>query len=138
MATIEQLRQGLLAQLQTISGIRPAAHAPDKVSVPAAAIELTSLTYARTFGLSAVDEYEFTVRVYASRASDRAGQDRLDAFINAAGASSVPQALAADQSLGGIAQTVRVTGMDNYGVYEVGQTPYYGAEFAVTVLARRS
>lgn len=138
MANIQQLREGLLAQLQTISGLRPVAHSPDRVSVPAAAVELTSLTYGRTFGANVLDEYQFTVRVYASRADDRSGQDRLDGFINAAGATSVPQALASDQSLGGVAQVVRVTGMDNYGVYEVGGTAYYGAQFAVTVLARRS
>lgn len=138
MADIQQLRTALLAQLQTISGLRSVAHGPDRVSPPAAAVELSSLTYGRTFGANVLDEYQFTVRLYASRADDRAGQDRLDSFINAAGETSVPQALAADQSLGGIAQVVMVTGMDNYGVYEVGTTPYYGAEFAVTVLARRS
>lgn len=138
MATIKGLRDAIQAQLSSIAGLRAKGYSPDRVSVPAAAVELTSLTYGRTFGANVLDEYQFTVRIYASRADNEAGQDKLDSFINAAGATSVPQALASDVSLGGIAQTLMVTGMDNYGVYEVGGTPYYGAEFAVTVLARRS
>lgn len=138
MATVKELRLGVLARLNDICGLRSIAHAPDRISPPAAAIELTSMTFDSTFGPNACDEYQFTVRVYASRADDKAGQDRLDTFINAAGSTSVKQALESDRSLGGIAQTLRVTGLDNYGVYEVGTTPYYGAEFAVTVFARRS
>jgi hypothetical protein len=138
MATIKDLREGILTRLKDISGLRPVSHAPDRVSVPAAAIELSSLQFGATFGPNAVDVYEFTVRVYASRADDKAGQDRLDTFINADGDTSVYQALNGDTTLGGVAQTLRVTGLDNYGVYEVGATAYYGAEFAVTVWARRS
>lgn len=138
MATIKQLREGILTRLQEIDGLRAVSHAPDRVSPPAAAIELSSLEFGATYGPNAVDTYQFTIRVYTSRSDDKAGQDRLDEFINAAGDKSVLQLLHADPTLGGIAQTLRVTGMDGYGVYDVGNTAYYGAEFAVTVLARRS
>lgn len=138
MATIAQLRTGILTRLQAISGLRSVPHSPDRVSVPAAAVELTSIEFGATYGVNAVDVHQFTIRVYASRADDKSGQDRLDTFINPAGATSVKQALDTDQTLGGLAQTLRVTGVDNYGVYEVGTTPYYGAEFAVTVWARRT
>lgn len=135
MSLIASLRQGLGARLQTITGLRASNYAPDRVSVPAYAIELASLNYDQTFGRR-VNEVPFTVRIYTSRADDKAGQDRLDAFIDPTGAVSVKAAIEADTTLGGVAETCRVVSLDNYGVYEVGGTAYFGAEFSVSVWAR--
>lgn len=135
MASICALRRGLEAQLKNIKGLRVVPHSPERISVPAAAIEVSSIDYDQTFG-KRLHEYPFTVRVYTSRADDKAGQDRLDAFLDPTGDVSVKAAIEADTSLGGVAETCRVTGVDNYGVYEVAGTNYYGAEFAVSVWAR--
>lgn len=135
MAFISALRAGLGTRLQTITGLRASNYAPDRISVPAYAIELASLDYDKTFGRR-MHEVPFTVRVYTSRADDKAGQDRLDAFIDPTGALSIKGAIEGDTTLGGVAETCRVVSLDNYGVYEVGGTAYFGAEFSVFVWAR--
>ncbi len=135
MASVSAIRAALATNLGTISGLRIVANEPDRLNPPAAAVGLTSLTFDQTFGRG-LDVFELVVRLYASRADDRAGQDRLDAFLAGSGALSVKAALEADKSLAGIAQSLHVTAVENYGVYDVGGTGYYGAEFSVTVWTR--
>jgi hypothetical protein len=135
MASVTDIREALAVQLRAIPGLRVQANEPDSINPPSAAVGLQSLLFDRTFGRGH-DELQFVVRLYASRADDRAGQRRLDSFIAGSGASSVKEAIEVDLTLGGTAIQCRVTGVDNYGVYEVAGTPYYGAEFAVTVWAR--
>lgn len=137
MATVTQLRTGLATRLGTISGLRAAAFMPDRISVPQAIVGEVEIDFDKTFG-NQVDEYTFKVRVYASRATDRAGQKALDGYIVAAGASSIKAAIEGDRTLGGVAETLRVESVTGYGVYEVGDALYLGAEFDVTVHARRS
>lgn len=135
MASITDIREGLAERLRTISGLRVMSTEPDSVNPPSAAVGLQTVTFDRAFGRGH-DELEFVVRLYASRADDRAGQRKLDSYIAGSGASSVKAAIEGDLTLDGAAIQCRVTGVDNYGVYEVGGTPYYGAEFAVIVWAR--
>lgn len=135
MASVSAIRDGLAAQLSNIAGLRVLSYAPDRVSVPAAAVEIESVEFDRTFGRG-MDEFSLVVRLYASRADDRAGQDRLDTYLAGSGTASVKAAIEADASLGGIAQTLRVTRVENYGVYEVAGVSYFGAEFRVSVWAR--
>lgn len=135
MASVTALREGIAAQLGDISGLRMKAFAPDSVNPPAVAVELTSLGFDSTFARG-FDEFNFTVRVYASRASDKAGQNKIDSYLAGSGPGSVKAAIEADKTLGGVAETLRVTGVDNYGIYDVGGTGYYGAEFSVIVWAR--
>lgn len=135
MASVTDIRDGLAARLTTIPGLRVTAWAPDRISAPAASVEPTGITFDESFGRGH-DELRFTVRLYASRADDRSGQARLDAYLTGAGPTSVKAAIEADRSLGGSAITCRVVEVVNYGVYDVADVPHFGAEFNVIVWAR--
>ena len=136
MADVATLRAGLRTRLATVSGLR----APvgfDKVETPSAQVGEVEIEYDKTMGRG-VDELTFKIRVYASKADDRSGQDKLDGYLKGSGATSVKAAIEGDRTLGGAAQTLRVTGVSGYGVYEVAGTQYVGAEFTVTVWATGS
>lgn len=137
MASVVSIRDGLATNLATITGLRVSSFAADKVSVPAAVVGEVRIEFDKTFGRG-LDEFEVKVRVYASRADDRAGQDKLDGYLAGSGSGSVKAALESDRTLGGVAQTLRVTDVDGYGVYEVAGMQYVGAEFTVTVWAAGS
>jgi hypothetical protein len=68
-----------------------------------------------------------------SRADDRAAQNNLDQYL--VGATSIKTAVEGDRTLGGKADTCRVTELREYGVIPVGDTLYLGAHFAVEVIA---
>jgi hypothetical protein len=79
------------------------------------------------------DRAVFPVRILVAKASDRAAQDRLDAYLAGSGSSSVKAAFEADASLSGSVQTSRVLSVGGLGVYDVGGVPYLGADFTVEV-----
>ena len=137
MSRIGDVRAALATALGAIDGLRASAYEPDKVSPPQAIVGDLSIDYDQTFG-SAADrchKLDITVRVYVPRATDRAGQDKLDGYVSPTGASSIKAALEADKTLGGVIDDLHVPGMSGYGFYEVGGVVYMGAEFTVSVLA---
>ena len=137
MATVVQIRAGLRTRLATISGLRTP-KGFDRISVPAAHIGEVEGQYNQTFGSSttALNAYQVKVRLYVSRASDSAAEANLDAYLAPSGAQSVKAALEGDRTLGGVAETLNVSGFSGYGVYEVADQPYVGAEFTVDIYAR--
>lgn len=93
-----------------------------------------SIQFDTSFGRG-LDEYEFTVMVIVGKVDDRSSQARLDAFCDPSGAISIKQAVEADRTLGGAAQTLQVTQMRNYQQLSAGDTTYLAAEFVVRVYA---
>jgi len=132
MATVSQIRDGLAANLATISGLRTSATVPDNPNPPIAIVEPTSVNYDTTFGRG-LDEYLFKITVIAGRADDRSGQNKLDGYCNPSGSLSVKTAVESDKTLGGVVQNLRVSGLSTYGSITIAETPYLAAEFAVTV-----
>jgi hypothetical protein len=106
---------------------------PDNPNPPIAVIAIDNVQYDAAFqrGLA---EYNFTVTVLASRATDRYAQRALDSYTSP-GASSVKEAIESDKTLGGAAYDVRVTQMSNVGAVSLGEVSYLAADFAVTVYA---
>lgn len=134
MATVPQLRDALKAALATIAGLRASDTVLDSITPPIAVVGPPGIAYDLAMARGA-DRYTFPVRVYASKASEKAGQDKLDGYLSKEGALSIKAALEADPSLGGVAQSVRVVSAQGYGVYEVAGVAYVGAEFTVDVIA---
>jgi hypothetical protein len=132
VASVAAIRAALGARCETV-GLRQV-RGFDKATPPAAFVALNTITFDTTFGRGH-DELVFVVRAIVSRADDRAAQDRLDAYLDGSGSSSLKAALETDKTLGGLVDTLHVSGVDNYGVYEVAGIAYVGAEFAVTVHA---
>lgn len=132
--TISELRQGLAANLAAIPGLRTTATIPEKISPPLAVVMPGNITFDTSFGRG-LDEYEFTVMVIVGKVDDRSSQNRLDGFCNPSGAGSIKQAVEADRTLGGAAQTLQVKQMRNYQQLIAGDTQYLAAEFVVQVYA---
>ena len=132
MAAIGDLKNGLATRLATISGLRTFAYQPDRITPPMATVFPDRVEYDLNARRGA-DTFIFVVQVLVGRADDRAAQKNIDAYIN--GASSVKAAIEGDRTLGGVANTCRVTEMRNYQQVLYGDTVYLGCEFEVEVVA---
>lgn len=130
--TIQTIRQGIAANLATISGLRTSAFVPDNPTPPIAIVVPDRVVY-DTANRRGLDTYTFRVLVIAQRASERGAQNTLDAFCNPTGASSVKTAIESDRTLGGAANDCRVTDLTEYGEMSVGETQYLAATFSVNV-----
>ena len=134
MPTFTELRTGLATNLATISGLRTASLIPDQVNPPIAIITPETITYDTSFARG-LDEYAFTILVVVHRVAERSAQSSLDAFCNPTGSTSIKTAIVSDRSLGGTAQTLRVTNLRTYQALSVGDVDYLAAEFSVVVYA---
>lgn len=134
MTTLTTIRTGLAANLATITGLRTAAIMPDAITPPVAIVVAEGITFDSAMARG-LDEYSFTVMVIVGRADARTSQNKVDAFCNPTGAGSIKTAIESDRSLGGAAQTLRVTEMRSYTSITAGDVVYLAAEFAVTVYA---
>jgi hypothetical protein len=132
--TVTDLRNGLAANLQTISGLRVASTVPDQVNPPLAIINLDKINYQKAFGLG-LTEYLFKITVIVSRQSERNAQNKLDQYVSSQGAYSVSLALNTDRTLGGVAADSTMISLDAYGSVVIGETTYLSAEFSVQVFA---
>lgn len=131
--TIQEMRAGLEANLETISGLRASSDIPDQPNPPQAVIGLETVQYDNAYqqGLTI---YRFRVTVIVSRASDRWAQRRLDDYTSN-GASSIKLAIESDRTLGGAAYDTRVVEMGSIGTISLGEATYLAADYAVDVLS---
>lgn len=136
MSSLSSIRDGLKTRLLTISSLRAHDTIPDSIAVPAAVVGgPESVEYDLAMARGA-DKYTIPIRVYVGRASERAGQDKLDGYLASSGATSIKAAIEGDPTLAGAADTLRVTQARGYGVYEFAGVSYLGAEWLVEVIAR--
>lgn len=134
MALVSELRDGLKANLATITGLRTADTIPDNPSPPIAIVVPQSVSYDDAFNRG-MQTYSFTVLVVVHRSSERTAQNALDAFVSSTGSSSIKLAVESDKTLNGKAFDVRVTDVRNYGDITIGEINYLSAEFAVLCYA---
>jgi hypothetical protein len=119
------------AALGTIAGLRVADYPSDSANPPQAIVGLPAepIEYDATMGRGA-DRVVLPVAVLVGKVSDRAARDALSAYLSGTGAQSVKGAL--DGTLGGVAQTVRVTSA-RVDVVTIQAVDYLGATFDVEV-----
>ncbi len=132
MASISELRTAIATAMGTIDGLRTSAFVPDAPRPPIAVVMPDRIEYDLNAHRGA-DTFFFTVTVLASRADDRAAQQNLDQFL--VGPKSIKGAIEADRTLGGKANTCRVTSMQSYASVPVGEVLYLSAQFIVEVVA---
>lgn len=132
--SITAIRDGLVTNLATISGLRTAAEIPDNPSPPVAVVQLQSVDYDGAFG-QGLTTYNFLVSVIVARPAEREAQRRLNAYASSTGDSSVKLAIESDKTLSGNAYDVRVVNMTNIGAVLLGEATYLAADFVVTVYA---
>jgi hypothetical protein len=118
--------------MSSITGLRTSATVPDNPRPPIAVVMPERIAYDLNARRGA-DTFFFTIILIVSRADDRAAQNNLDAYLT--GESSIKAAVEADRTLGGVANTCRVTEMTNYASLPVGEVLYLSAQFTVEVVA---
>ena len=134
MTTLSALRSGIATNLATISGLRTSSTVPDNPNPPIAVVVPQGITFDTSFARG-LDTYDFNILVIVGRVDERSAQNKLDAFCNPTGSSSIKTALESDKTLGGEAQDLRCKEMRNYSSLPVGELTFLAAEFAVTVYA---
>lgn len=128
------MRSGLATNLGTISGIRTYSDIPDNPAMPAAVVQLQSVSYDQAFARG-LTEYNFVVTVIFGRVATSQAQRSMDDLIDDGGGRSVKTAIESDKTLGGNAYDVRVAEMSNITSVTIGDITYLSADFAVTVFA---
>lgn len=130
------IRNGLAAQLATVTGLRVPSEIPDNPTPPTALLRPETIAYNNSFSkASGTHTYTWVVLIIVGRASERMAQKSLDEYCDPDSASSIKAAIEADQTLSGAALDCRVTEMRGYQAIPVGENTYLGAEFVVTVIA---
>ncbi len=134
MASITELRDGLVANLSTISGLRTSPIIPDNPNPPIAIVQLNRVQYHQDFKRG-MTEYNFTIQVVVGKVDERSAQTNLDSYCSSTGNSSISLAVESDRTLGGKAFDCIVTELTNYGSVLISDINYAAAEFNVRVLA---
>ena len=84
------------------------------------------------FKVASTDLSAYLNSISVSRSADTA---ETTTFSSGTGAQSIKAAIESDRTLGGAADSVRVTSAGNIGIYGYGEADYLGIEFAVEVIA---
>lgn len=127
------MRAGLATNMGTITGLRTYADIPDNPAMPAAVVQLASVSYNQAFN-KGLTEYSFVITVIFGRVATVQAQQNLDALIST-GSGSLKTAIESDRTLGGNAFDTRVSEMTNITSVTIGDITYLSADFAVTVFA---
>ena len=132
MASMSELRTALATAMATVPNLRTSATVPDAPRPPIAVVMPDRIVYDLNARRGA-DTFFFTIMLLVGRADDRAAQNNLDGYL--VGTNSIKAAIESDRTLGGKANTCRVTEMNNYASMPVGETLYLAAQFTVEVVA---
>lgn len=134
-ATISQVKDGLKARIESISGLRAFDYQPDQVNPPFAFPTLDSIVYHQTgMGTGGV-VMNFTITLIVTRASERSAQDALDQYMAWDGSKSVRAAIEADRTLGGVCDDLIVMNSENLTNIDANDTLYATVDFKITVYA---
>lgn len=134
MAALTDISEGLKNALLNIDGVRAFDYVPDQLPVPCGVVTPESVEYDTTMRRGA-DTYLMNVSMIVARATDRWAQSALAGYVAGSGDSSVKAAIEADPTLGGVAQTLRVTRAGSISRYQQGDVTYLVVEFTVEVIA---
>jgi hypothetical protein len=126
-----QVRDGLKTNLQTITGLRVYDLIPDTVTPPAAVVGQLDFTF-DIDNARGLDQAQVDVLVIVQRFSERSGQNLLDLYLSGSGASSIKAAIEGDRTLGGVVNTLRVTGAEA-GTYESQGVEFLSYRYRITI-----
>lgn len=132
MATEDQLREGLAANLADVGGLHEHAYVLSNPTLPAAEIVPGPIDYDKAMGRG-TDEWTFIVRVLVGTVSDVGAQKLLGRMRASSGADSIKAALESDRTLAGAARDLIVRRCSGQQTYGEGRA--LGAEWTVSVFA---
>lgn len=125
------VRDALKTNLQTIAGLRVYDLIPEIPTPPCAVVGQLDFTF-DIDNARGLDQAEVDVYVIVQRFSERAGQDKLDTFLQGTGATSIKTALEVDRTLGGAVNTLRVTAAQS-GTYESQGNSFISYRYSLTI-----
>jgi hypothetical protein len=131
-ATATQVLTGLKNRLATISGLRTFSYQPSQINPPIAFPVINQVNYHRAMGGGLV-VFDCVVYVIVGRyTDDRANQD-LDDYLAFSGAKSLRAAIEADETLGGVAQSLTVASSTDITSVSQGDAEFLQIPTQVTV-----
>ena len=133
MATVAQIRDGLVVRLATIDGLRNHATPPGQINPPATVVGRAETRYDVTF--DGDDDHSMVIRVFVQFANNATAQEQLDGYLDAVGANSIVLAVHADPTLGGIVDYVRCAAAVDDGLVDYAGVAYLGGRITVEVAA---
>lgn len=133
-ATVDEINDGLKANLATITGLRTYDHVPDTFAVPCAVVMFNSVDFANAFR-QGNPRYSFLVTLIVGRASERAAQIALGEYLSDSGTKSVRAAIESDPRLNSKAQDLIVQRASNMRMVQQGDASYLAVDFDVLVHA---
>lgn len=134
--TLLAVMDGIEVRLQTITDLRTSEWTPASISPPHAFVGVPAIDeYRTTFGRGRWS-LDPTVTVLVGAQLDRPGQRALAEFASPTGARSIPAAIEADRTLGGVVDECYVVSFRPLGIEEVGEIGYFGGEFSLHVVGR--
>ena len=128
---------GVEVRLLTIPGLRVTDTVPGQITPPQAIVGVPPVdNYVTGLGGGQRPTLAPTITILVSSVVDRVGQLALAAYADPTGTRSIPAAIAADASLGGLLGpgACQVTRFDPLGLAEVGLIGYYGGRFTLRVV----
>ena len=134
-ATITQVKDGLKAAIQNVSGLRAFDYQPDQVNPPFAFPTLDEIRYHQTGFATGGVVMDFTITVVVQRSVERVAQDALDKYMTWDGTQSIRAAIEADRTLGGVCEDLIVNSAGNFTNIDANDTLYLTVDFKVTVYA---
>lgn len=134
-ATVSQVKDGLKARIETVSGLRAFDYQPDQVNPPFAWPTLDEIRFHQTGFATGGVVMDFTITLVVHRQSERVAQDALDQYMSWDGVKSLRSAIEADRTLGGVCEDLIVTSAGNFTNIDANDTLYLTVDFKVTVYA---
>lgn len=143
--TLANIRAGLAANLAGVvlsDGTVPqcSGYVLENPTAPSFDIEPGETSFDEAFNRG-LDIWTMTVRALVAHNADVAAQQKLDEMCAPSGAGSVKAAIESDRTLGGVAQTLKVTTRSGYrkiALYSRNEVFYLSAEWSVEIYASGS
>lgn len=133
--TLLQVMQGIETRLGTISGLVVKEFQPDSVILPLAWVGVPPIPeYRATFGRGRFS-LDPTVTVFVSRSDAEVGQRKLAEYADVGTAASIPDAIEADRTLGGVVEECFVASFEPLGQQDAAFFGYFGGVFTLHVTA---
>ena len=138
MTTVTEIREALADTIDAAMPFAVNVYATEvgQLTAPSVVVLTPDVIYGKTFGPGALTEYRFPIYVLVAQTLVAAGVGALDTYYDPTSATSVPAAIMADQTLGGVVESLFVTGFRPLNQEEAAGIGYWGGELSVTVYAR--
>lgn len=131
---IQAIKAGLATAADAVAGLNVHPDLPGAISTPVFAPVEYEVGYHGTFGAAGLVKPTVTCGIYVPDTPE--GRALLAGYLQPSGPTSVPAALEADKTLGGVAKTLIVRKARGVGrMYTVGNSDYMGAMLDVEVYA---